>query len=385
MIRNNTKQNRRIISIPNGIFGRIDTYAELQLCLDNDSLHNMVFQQLDLSEAEEQLLRITFVRCLFLGCKIPSRLKERLQVDNYIFPKLEVPYAIFPNTLYNKESLYKDYDYSHPESYHQTLDKIVYDRFQSIGSETDNAVEMMSRSLHDCSIRLALHEFLVGFDEKRIIAVMGGHNMSRRDAIYNQVALLSKSLAEEGFLMISGGGPGAMEATHLGVWFAGRSEEELSDAIRILGKAPFYNDSRWLSTAFEVFERYPYANHQSLSIPTWFYGHEPPTPFATHIAKLFENSLREEGLLAIAKGGIIYSPGSAGTFQEVFQDLAQNHYESYGYASPMMFLDKTFWTEECPVYPFLRTMINRGKLNQHIILEVFDAYQDIIAYIKKQM
>jgi hypothetical protein len=42
---------------------------------------------------------------------------------------------------------------------------------------------------------------------------------------------------------------------------------------------------------------------RSLGIPTWYYGHEPFTPLATHIGKYFQNSLREDGLLAIAAGG----------------------------------------------------------------------------------
>ena len=126
--------------------------------------------------------------------------------------------------------------------------------------------------------------------------------------------------------MASGGGPGAMEATHLGAWMAGRSMEEFDDAMAILSVAPTFRDEGWLRTAFEVRTKYPQNKYRSLGIPTWFYGHEPATPFATHIAKYFFNSLREDVLLSIAKGGIIYSPGSAGTIQEIFQDAAQNHY-----------------------------------------------------------
>ncbi|MFA9565888.1 MAG: hypothetical protein ACERLM_14455, partial [Acidimicrobiales bacterium] len=33
-------------------------------------------------------------------------------------------------------------------------------------------------------------------------------------------------------------------------------------------------------------------------------------------------------------------PGSAGTAQEVFQDAAQNHYETFGPPSSMVFLDR---------------------------------------------
>ena len=35
----------------------------------------------------------------------------------------------------------------------------------------------------------------------------------------------------------SGGGPGAMEATHLGAWMAGRNEAEFDDAMDILSTA----------------------------------------------------------------------------------------------------------------------------------------------------
>ncbi len=364
------------------VLGRVDTYSELNLCLQEKSLHNLVFQKLDLNNWEDEIFNISFSKCLFLGCKISPQLKAYLSTDNYVFPQPNVPYPVFPPLLYNKETLYGGYDFNNPDSYSQTLDKTVYDRFKEIGFETNDVTEMLARSLHDFSIRVALNEFLGRFDERRIIAVMGGHSMSRQDPMYEQVAVLAKSLTEKGYLMISGGGPGAMEATHLGAWFAGKSDEELSDAIQVLSVASLYNDPMWLPTAFKVFEKYPKTDYVSLSIPTWFYGHEPPTPFSTHIAKLFENSLREEGLLAIAKGGIIYSPGSAGTMQEIFQDLAQNHYESYGYASPMIFLNKRYWTEERPIYPLIRNMIDEGKLNKKIILEIYDDNEDIVNFFE---
>ena len=75
-------------------------------------------------------------------------------------------------------------------------------------------------------------------------------------------------------------------------------------------------------------------------MPTWFYGHEPTNLFSVHVAKYFSNSIREDGLLAIAEHGIIFSPGSAGTTQEIFQDATQNHYATFGTISPMVFLSK---------------------------------------------
>src|SRR5690606_13046487 len=121
----------------------------------------------------------------------------------------------------------------------------------------------------------------------KLVAIMGGHGILRTEHIYRQVALLSKSLTEQGYLMLSGGGPGAMEATHLGAWMAGRGDNECLRAVGILSAAPRYSDEGWLSSAFEVMERFPDPPFDSLGIPTWHYGHELPTPFATKIAKYF--------------------------------------------------------------------------------------------------
>ena len=85
----------------------------------------------------------------------------------------------------------------------------------------------------------------------------------------------------------------------------------------------------------------------------------------------------EDGILTISKGGIIYTPGSAGTFQEIFQDAAQNHYETLGYASPMIFLGKKYYTEETPIYPLLEDLQARGKYN-NLILKITDETDDVI-------
>jgi predicted Rossmann-fold nucleotide-binding protein len=127
-------------------------------------------------------------------------------------------------------------------------------------------------------------------------------------------------------------------------------------------------------------KRFPQKEFQSVGIPTWLYGHEPATPFATHIAKYFENSLREDGLLTIAKGGVIYTPGSAGTMQEIFQDAVQNHYLTVEYASPMAFLDIDYWTNELPVYPMLEELQNRGRY-RNLLLSISDDVTDIVQTI----
>jgi predicted Rossmann-fold nucleotide-binding protein len=60
------------------------------------------------------------------------------------------------------------------------------------------------------------------------------------------------------------------------------------------------------------------AASSNLGTPTWVYGSESPNLFATSVAKYFYNSLREEGLVSVANGGIVFGKGDAGTVQEVF-------------------------------------------------------------------
>lgn len=272
-----------------------------------------------------------------------------------------VQFDVSRTKLYNANELYEGYSPERPESKDTCFDKRIYNQYLLKGKQTNDFNESMARTLHDHAIYAALGEFVRVHDYRRIVGVMGGHASLRTDSMYRQIVFLSKQLTEQGFLMLSGGGPGAMEATHLGAWMAGYSDDEVEDALRIVSVAPKFNHDLWLSTAFEVIRKYPQKKYVSLGIPTWLYGHEPSTPFATHIAKFFENSIRENLVLTLPFGGIIYTPGSAGTMQEVFQDAVQNHYLSFGFSSPMIFLGTKFWTEEMPVYPLLLQLMEKGK------------------------
>ena len=156
--------------------------------------------------------------------------------------------------------------------------------------------------------------------------------------------------------------------------------DEFDDALQMISIAPTFWDAGWLKSAFDVRKKYPQEKYRSLGIPTWFYGHEPATPFATDIAKYFMNSVREDILLSAAKGGIIYSPGSAGTLQEIFQDAAQNHYQSLGYPSPMVFLGKDYYSKDVPVFPMLENLLEQG-FYKSLLLSITDDADEAISNI----
>lgn len=360
---------------------QFNTLPALAEFIQRDFVEEIAVQSLDLTEIEEQVLATRFSKSLFLGCTLSDDLLHHLLPDNFIFPVLDVPFNSYPSTLYNKDSLYNGFDPSRPDTYLGTLDHVVYQYYQH-SLERLSIKDTLAQRLHDHSITDSLHDYIGRYDERKLVAIMGGHRVKRTDGMYLQVARLSKMLTEEGYLMLSGGGPGAMEATHAGAWMAGRSDKELLEAMEIIKEAPVYSHPDWLGTAFRMMDRFPDPSFDSLGIPTWHYGHELPTPFATRIAKYFENSVREEGLLAIAKGGVIFTPGSAGTMQEVFQDLAQNHYESYGYASPMIFLDIEFWTKKRPIFPIIQQMSDQGDL-MNLNLGLYDQNEEVREHLRK--
>ena len=351
----------------------IESYdALLPLLVPGAVLKHYAFQNIEFGR---NAVQCRFEDCIFFGCSMPEVMRAELAPDCCVLPKLPVPFNPFPAQLYTPSTLYAGFDYRNAATFEQCYDTRIYKRYMLKGKQAADIAETLARSLHDHSMSDALHDFLSHYNERSVVAVMGGHALLRTDANYRKVVLIAKHLAEQGCLMVTGGGPGAMEAAHLGVWLAGRHDSDVDDALMLLAQSPSYKDECWLSSAFALMEKMPRMSSCSIGIPTWFYGHEPATPFATHIAKYFDNSIREDGLLAIAKGGVIYSPGSAGTMQEIFQDAAQNHYETFGFASPMVFLDSEYWCGKSPVYPLLQGLQQSGGY-KNLLLSLADTPAD---------
>jgi predicted Rossmann-fold nucleotide-binding protein len=275
------------------------------------------------------------------------------------------PYHAFRTDLYTPHELYDRFDPAHPESYLECMDWRTFATYIQVDADHRpmrpqryvpvGLDEKVARRLHDHFIVAELDDFLEQFrgpSGRGVVALMGGHNEPRSaSGLYSAIAHLARNLAGDGFLVATGGGPGLMEAANLGASLARAAPAVLDDALARLSVAPLFNDAKWLATAWEVRSGLGGTLTPNLGVPTWFYGHEPPNIFATHIAKYFENSLREEGLLAIATHGVVFAPGNAGTVQEIFQDGCQNYYATYGYASPMILFDADYWNPTGPHAP----------------------------------
>lgn len=342
---------------------------------EKEIIKRCAFVSVNLTAETALALSHTYKDCIFMGCTLPKGLKKR-STDCLFFPKMGETFYLCSH-LYSAEELYEGYEIGKPSSYENCYDGRVYKHYLRMGKRAENIKETLARTLHDHAISDCMHQFLSHYNDRSVVGVMGGHGLLRTDPFYAKIVYLSKKLTERGFLMVSGGGPGAMEATHLGAWMAGRDNDEVEDALKIMSPYPKFTDKGWLDSAMEIRIRYPRHDYNSLGVPTWLYGHEPSTPLATHIAKYFDNSIREDGILTIAHGGIVYTPGSAGTLQEIFQEAVQNHYLSFGQSSPMIFMGKEYWTQEMPIWTLLTYLMEKGKY-KNLELTLSDSLDEII-------
>ncbi len=259
----------------------------------------------------------------------------------------------------------------------QSIDLKIYNHFKQ-NKYTPPVAEALAQRLHDLAIDDSLRKILEydenGMTKKKVVGFMGGHSTARNSKFYNETAKAAKLATEKGYFVVSGGGPGIMEAANLGAYMANYSDEDLMKAIDILAdldledeNKPEYLAEKYMSNAQNVLEIYPNGS-ESLAIPTWFYGHEPSNLFATYIAKYFSNSIREDMLLTISLFGLIYAPGSAGTTQEIFQEATQNHYGTSGYYSPMIFLSKKRYVEDTSIYSVVHQLAAGRKYKDLLYL-----------------
>ena len=288
-----------------------------------------------------------------------------------------LPYVPIRQALYSPGELFGQFVEDHPGSFSGTTDFEIYRHFIGTGSaSTADPYVAMTRALHDNGITQLRNQFI---GDRRVAAIMGGHKMRRDSADYRNVCLLGRELARGGLLVATGGGPGAMEAGHVGALLSGATDADLGAALDELGTKPELPGMRhvavaaetgvlvdadlvakgheWFAPAWMLAKQWS-GGCRSLAVPTWHYGFEPTSPFATDIAKYFQNSLREDGLLEIAQAGIVFTPGKAGTIQEIFQDGAQNYYRSFGQFSPMVFLGVDYWTNRLPVLAVLQALFS---------------------------
>jgi predicted Rossmann-fold nucleotide-binding protein len=361
----------------------IETLDELDDHLDSDGpLRGLRLQGLDLTSYGDRLAaRGDLTGLVVLGGTVPVAVAELLLTRGAIlFPGVADAPVDPWRGLYFPSDLYAGLE----GGYAATPDALAYAWFIDARLRTD-AYCTLVRAIHDDSVTEELDEFVQG---RSVVGIMGGHALQRGSAAYARAAGLGHALAEEGHLVATGGGPGAMEAANLGALC--RSAAAVEETVGRIADVPGFRPdvTSWASTALVARDAVvgdgPQApsetlgpSARSLGIPTWFYGHEPPNVFCDVIAKYFSNAIREEGLLARSNAGIVVLDGAAGTVQEIFQAATPLFYAPDDTAlPPLVLVGRDHWTERVPVWAALQALALGRPMSK--ALHLVDSIEEVL-------
>ncbi|GGK95278.1 LOG family protein [Mangrovihabitans endophyticus] len=350
----------------------IESRAELDTHLAKRSLAGLIVLGLRLDQDPPDLSAVDVRETLFVGCHLADADVETdlIRRGAHLVPPFETrPYPTHPAILYTPDDLASGFAQG---GFAEMYDTRVYQHFRTHGGATPDIREAIAQRLHDAGIDNALGKALdawaVDHAANRAVGIMGGHAEPRGSDAYRMAATLAWRLARADRLIVTGGGPGVMEAANLGAYFAARPAAELHRAIDMLAPVPdFLDHDPYTAAAIEVraaFPAPPTAAHDlvgrltygGLALPTWLYGHEPANLFAGQIGKYFSNAVREDSILRLARGGIVFAPGRAGTVQEVFQAATKTFYRTDGPSGAFVFLGVEHW-RALPVEALLRPLL----------------------------
>jgi predicted Rossmann-fold nucleotide-binding protein len=370
------------------------------------SLAGLTIEGLHLEVDPPDFAAVDVADAMFVGCRFADAdtAAELVRRGASVVPIFEeTPYPSTPSRLYTADDLAAGFDRG---GYAGMYDTVVYEHFLAHGGALPDVREALAQRLHDTGVDAALatatRAWIGAHGATNVVGVMGGHAQPRGSRAYRLAATLAHRLAGTGRLLVTGGGPGVMEATNLGGYLAQRPEAELTAAVDLLSRSPDFTDhDPYTAAALAVRAANPPGSPHpagsghppwspqpagssdlhlgGLAIPTWLYGHEPANLFAAGIAKYFSNAIREDTILRLARGGIAFGAGMAGTVQEIFQAATKTFYQTDGPSGAFVFLGVDHWAQ-LPVEALLRPLLARSPHgDQSHLIVVTDSVDEALA------
>src|SRR5690606_31992059 len=199
------------------------------------SLLGLTIQGLRLDVDPPALTTVDVANSLFVGCRFADleTAADLVRRGAGVIPTFDsVPFPTAPSRLYTPEDLAAGFDVG---GFDGMYDTVVYRHFQEHGATAPDAREALAQRIHDAGIDNALGDavsaWVARFGTASIGGVMGGHAVPRGSDAYRLAAELGQQLSRAGRLVVTGGGPGVMEAANLGAYFGQRSIADLNAAI----------------------------------------------------------------------------------------------------------------------------------------------------------
>ncbi len=190
-----------------------------------------------------------------------------------------------------------------------------------------------------------MSEFVEGFEELsdvgRAVTIFGSARTKFEDVWYKAAVKTSKLLVKEGYSVITGGGPGIMEASNKG-------------ALEANGKSVGLN----IDLPFE----------------------QKPNPYINHLINFHYFFCRKVMFVKYAKAFVIF-PGGFGTLDELFESLTLIQTQRIG-KFPVVLFDRKYWSG---LVEWLKNTVSRDGNIDATDLDIFnivDKPEDVVKVIK---